>query len=120
MINITYYAQSGEQVLPDDDITLYLIADSTFDRNQIVVYHMADDGTLTKIDCSGYGRYVRIQTDKTGTFIVCIPGVDFVMPMWGYVLIILGSLILIAGITTSLVLIVKKHKKKVLQDNANS
>ena len=120
LINITYYAQSGEQVVPDDDITLYLIADSTFDRNQIVVYHMADDGTLTKIDCSGYGRYVRIQTDKTGTFIVCIPGVDFVMPMWGYVLIILGSLVLIAGLTTSIVLIVKKHRKKVLQDNANS
>lgn len=120
LINITYYAQSGEQVVPDDDITLYLIADSTFDRNQIVVYHMADDGTLTKIDCSGYGRYVRIQTDKTGTFIVCIPGVDFVMPMWGYILIILGSLVLIAGLTTSIVLIVKKHKKKVLQDNANS
>ena len=57
----------------------------TYDRNEIVVYHLSEDGEFTKIDCSGYGRFVKLKTDKTGTFIICIPGVAFVMPMWGYV-----------------------------------
>lgn len=110
----------GSKATPLGEYVLYIKAKSTYDRNDIVVYYMAENGSLIKISSENGGSYVKINTDKTGTFIVCIPGVDFVMPMWGYALIIVGSLILIAGITTSIVLIVKKHKKKVLQDNANS
>ena len=85
----------------------------TYDRNEIVVYHLSEDGELTKIGCSGYGRYVRLQTDKTGTFIICIPGVAFVMPMWGYALILVACvLVLGAGITLIIILVRKKRKRK--------
>ena len=56
---------------------------------------MAEDGTLTEIDADGYGRYVRFDTDKTGTFIVCIPGVAFVMPMWGYAVILVACVLIV-------------------------
>ena len=30
----------------------------------------AEDGTLTELSADGYGRYVKFDSDKTGTFIV--------------------------------------------------
>ena len=113
VLSISYFAESGEEVTPGGNVTLYLMADMTYDRNEIVVYHLSEDGELTKIDCSGYGRYVRLQTDKTGTFIICIPGVAFVMPMWGYALILVACvLVLAAGITLIIILVRKKKKRK--------
>ena len=111
--SVSYFAESGEEITPGGNVTLYLMADMTYDRNKIVVYHLSEDGELTKIDCSGYGRYVRLQTDKTGTFIVCIPGVAFVMPMWGYALILIACvLVLAAGITLIIIMVRKKRKRK--------
>ena len=113
VMSVSYFTESGEEVTPGGNVSLYLMADMTYDRNKIVVYHLSEDGELTKIDCSGYGRYVRLQTDKTGTFIVCIPGVAFVMPMWGYALILIACvLVLGAGITLIIILVRKKRKRK--------
>lgn len=113
VMSVSYFAESGEEITPGGNVTLYLMADMTYDRNKIVVYHLSEDGELTKIDCSGYGRYVRLQTDKTGTFIVCIPGVAFVMPTWGYALILIACvLVLGAGITLIIILVRKKRKRK--------
>ena len=113
VISVSYFAESGEEVTPGGNVTLYLMADMTYDRNEIVVYHLSEDGELTKIDCSGYGRYVRLQTDKTGTFIICIPGVASAMPMWGYALILVACvLVLAAGITLIIILVRKKKKRK--------
>ena len=113
VMSVSYFTESGEEVTPGGNVSLYLVADMTYDRNKIVVYHLSEDGELTKIDCSGYGRYVRLQTDKTGTFIVCIPGVAFVMPMWGYALILIACvLVLGAGITLIIILVRKKRKRK--------
>lgn len=111
VMSVSYFAESGEEVTPSGNVTLYLAADMTLDRNEIVVYHLSEDGELTKIDCSGYGRYVRLQTDKTGTFIICIPGVAFVMPMWGWALIAVGGIVIIAAAVTLVVLTVKRKKR---------
>ena len=113
VMSVSYFTESGEEVTPGGNVSLYLVADMTYDRNKIVVYHLSEDGELTKIDCSGYGRYVRLQTDKPGTFIVCIPGVAFVMPMWGYALILIACvLVLAAGITLIIIMVRKKRKRK--------
>ena len=99
------------QVTPGGNITLYLQANMTYDRNEVVVYHMAEDGTLTEISADGYGRYVRFDTSETGTFIVCIPGVAFVMPMWGYAVIIVACVLVVAAAITVTVVLVRKRKK---------
>ena len=111
VMSVSYFAESGEEVTPGGNVTLYLAADMTYDRNEIVVYHLSEDGELTKIDCSGYGRYVKLQTDKTGTFIICIPGVAFVMPMWGWAIIAVGGIVIIAAAVTLVVLTVKRKKR---------
>lgn len=115
VFGISYVSADGTAATPDGNITLYLQADMTYDRNEVVVYHMADDGTLTQIPADGYGRYVRFDTSETGTFIVCIPGVAFVMPMWGYVVILVVCVLVAAAITVTFVLVRKRKKAKKTQ-----
>ena len=119
VFGISYVSADGTAATPSGNITLYLQADMTYERNEVVVYHMAEDGTLTEIAADGYGRYVKFDTDKTGTFIVCIPGVAFVMPMWGYAVILVACVLVVAAAVTVTVMLVRRKKKaKKLQENA--
>ncbi|HIW04624.1 MAG TPA: hypothetical protein H9690_01200 [Firmicutes bacterium] len=111
VFGISYVSADGTAATPGGNITLYLQADMTYDRNEVVVYHMADDGTLTEIAADGYGRYVKFDTDKTGTFIVCIPGVAFVMPMWGYAVILVACVLVVAAAVTVTAMLVRRKKK---------
>ena len=119
VFGVSLVGTDGTQVTPGGNITLYLQANMTYDRNEIVVYHMAEDGALNELSADGYGRYMKFDTDETGTFIVCIPGVAFVMPMWGYaVILVVCVLVVAAAITVTVVLVRKKKKAKKLQENA--
>lgn len=111
VFGVSLVGTDGTQITPDGNITLYLQANMTYDRNEVVVYHMAEDGTLTELSADGYGRYVKFDTDKTGTFIVCIPGVAFVMPMWGYAVIIVACVLVVAAAITVTVVLVRRKKK---------
>lgn len=111
VFGVSLVGTDGTQVTPGGNITLYLQANMTYDRNEVVVYHMAEDGTLTELSADGYGRYVKFDSDKTGTFIVCIPGVAFVMPMWGYAVIIVACILVVAAAITVTVVLVRRKKK---------
>ena len=111
VFGISLVQSDGTAATPSGNITLYLQADMTYDRNKVVVYYMAEDGTLTELSADGYGRYVKFDSDKTGTFIVCIPGVAFVMPMWGYAVIIIACVLVVAAAITVSVVLVRKRKK---------
>lgn len=119
VFGINLVAPDGTEVQPAENIELYLQADTTYDRTKAVVYYMDESGALTKLSASGYGRYVKAETDKTGTFVVCIPGVAFHMPMWGYAVIccICGVIVIAAAVTVPIV-VVKKRKKKKAADGA--
>ena len=112
VFGISLVQSDGTAATPGGNITLYLQADMTYDRNEIVVYHMAEDGALNELSADGYGRYVKFDTDRTGTFIVCIPGVAFVMPMWGYAVILVVCVLVVAAAITVPIVVVKKRKKK--------
>lgn len=112
VFGISLVQSDGTAATPSGNITLYLQADMTYDRNEVVVYHMADDGTLTEIAADGYGRYVRFDTSETGTFIVCIPGVAFVMPMWGYAVILVACVLVVAAAVTVTVILVRRKKRR--------
>ena len=111
VFGISLVQSDGTAATPSGNITLYLQADMTYDRNEVVVYHMAEDGALNELSADGYGRYVKFDTDKTGTFIVCIPGVAFVMPMWGYAIILVVCVLVVAAAITVTVVLVRKRKK---------
>ena len=111
VFGISLVQSDGTAATPGGNITLYLQADMTYDRNEVVVYYMAEDGALTEISADGYGRYVRFDTSETGTFIVCIPGVAFVMPMWGYTVILAACVLVVAAAVTVTVILVRRKKK---------
>lgn len=92
-----FLSEDGEVIPLSDKVELLFRADDYFDRAKAEVYYMDENGELTKLSASGYGRYVATETDKTGTFIVCIPGVAFHMPMWGYALVLAGAVVMVAG-----------------------
>ena len=101
----------GEIITLSGKVELLFRADDYFDRTKAEVYYMDDNGSLTKLSASGYGRYVVTETDKTGTFIVCIPGVAFHMPMWGYALILVGAVVILAGVVVTIIVVAKRKKR---------
>lgn len=103
---------NGETITPSGKVKFMFRADDYFDRSKVKVYYMDENGAITELSAKGYGRYVSTETDKTGTFIVCVPGVAFVMPMWGYALILAGAVVLIAAAIVVTIVLVKKKKKK--------
>ena len=106
-----FLSEDGEVIILSGKVELLFRADDYFDRTKAEVYYMDDNGSLTKLSASGYGRYVVTEADKTGTFIVCIPGVAFHMPMWGYILILVGAVVILAGVVVTIIVIAKRKKK---------
>ena len=107
-----FLSEDGEVIPLSDKVKLLFRADDYFDRTKAEVYYMDENGGLTRLSASGYGRYVATETDKTGTFIVCIPGVAFHMPMWGYVLILAGAVVIVGGGGVAIFLIARCKKQK--------
>ena len=106
-----FLSEDGEVIILSGKVELLFRADDYFDRTKAEVYYMDDNGSLTKLSASGYGRYVVTEADKTGTFIVCIPGVAFHMPMWGYILILVGAVVILAGEVVTIIVVAKRKKR---------
>ena len=107
-----FLSEDGEVITLNGKVELLFRADDYFDRTKAEVYYMDENGSLTKLSASGYGRYVITETDKTGTFVVCVPGVAFHMPMWGYLLIIVGTVVIVGGGGVAILLIARRKKQK--------
>lgn len=106
-----FIGADGEEIPLNGKLELLFRADDSFDRTKAAVYRMDADGSLTRLSARGYGRYMIAETNRTGTFIVCVPGVAFRMPMWGYALILAGVLILVTGAVLTVRIIIKRKRK---------
>lgn len=60
-----FLSEDGEVITLSGKVELLFRADDYFDRTKAEVYYMDDNGSLTKLSASGYGRYVVTATDKT-------------------------------------------------------
>jgi hypothetical protein len=112
VIGVNLINPDGTTATLMDNMILYLKANTSYDRTKIVVYHMAEDGTLTKLTSHPYGSFVQMTTNTAGTFIVCVPGVAFIMPMWGYAIILVACAVVLAAAVTLAIIFVKKRKRK--------
>ena len=83
----------------------------TYDRNEVVVYHMAEDGTLTEISADGYGRYVGSIHLKRERSSSVFPVWRSFMPMWGYAVILVACVLVVAAAVTVTVILVRRKKK---------
>jgi hypothetical protein len=120
VFDVSIIGANGEEVQIEGYIKLFLKANSAYNRNDISVYRMTD-GRISEVKSDNYGRYVAFDTDDTGTFIVCVPGVAFIMPMWGYALITVAcALVLAAAITVTVIFAKKKKKAKAVHTAAQN
>ena len=72
---------------------------------------MDTEGNITELEALNYGRYVKVNTKNTGTYIVCQDGIAFHMPMWGYILIGVVVLLVVVTATVLIVALVKKKNR---------
>lgn len=111
VFGVEFVAPDGTALIPTGSVVLSIKADFTYNRNDIEVYHLDEEGMLTKLSSENGGSYVQVTTDKTGTFIVCVPGVAFTMPMWGYLFIAVGGFALLAVAVIVPVALGKRKRK---------
>lgn len=112
VFDIELLSSDGHLVEVNGKIKIGLKANSTFNRNEVVAYLMAEDGTLTQLATTNGGSYINVEINKSGTIILCIPGVAFHMPIWGYVLIAVGAVVIVAGGGVAIFLIARRKKQK--------
>ena len=114
VFDVNLYDADGKAIELPDAVRIGILESSGYVGEEIEVYYLREDGMLGQLTCTESNGYVKFETDRLGTFIVCIPGVAFVMPMWGYAVIFAacgaGSG---AGIAVS-VTADKRHRKKSL------
>ena len=103
--------EDGTEILLSQSVDLYIDADPSYDRNEIEIYYLDEEGRLGRMSCTAEGTEIKMTANLLGTYIVCIPGVAFVMPMWGYVLILIGVL-LIAAAAVSAAVVIRRRKKR--------
>lgn len=111
VFGVELVSADGSSVTPGGNVTIGIKADFTYNRNKVAAYLLGEDGQLVRLNVSNGGSYVNVETNKGGTIILCVPGVAFHMPIWGYILISVGAVVVAAGIVVAIVLVVK-HKKK--------
>lgn len=110
VFDIELVSSDGHLIEPKEKIKIGLKANSTFNRNEVVAYLMAEDGTLTQLATTNGGSYINVELNKSGTIILCIPGVAFHMPIWGYVLILVGAVVIVAGVVVTIIVVTKRKK----------
>ena len=116
VIDFDILDELGNEVKPSETIDVYLRCDDAYDKAKVKVYCMAEDGALTEVKAKNYGRYVMTNTQNTGTYIICQPGVAFHMPMWGYALICVAALIIVITAVVITIVLVRKKKNKITNE----
>ena len=116
---INFYDEEGNKIDNIDKTNVDVLAKQTIDRTKTKAYFIDSNNKLIEVESIGAGRYVRLDIDRSGTYIVCQPGIPFVMPMWGYGLICCSSILLVGGLIVFIIIkrhINKKRDKKLLEE----
>jgi len=107
---INFYDEEGNKLDNIDKTKVDVLAKQTIDRTKTKAYFIDSNNKLIEVESIGAGRYVRLDVENSGTYIVCQPGIPFVMPMWGYALICCSSILLVGGLIVFI--IIKRHINK--------
>lgn len=112
VFNVDLYDAEGKAMRLSDTVRIGIAEDPAYAAEETEVYYMNEGGAIGTLSCAVLNGYVEFETDRLGTFIVCIPGVAFVMPMWGYAVILAACVLAIAAAVTVTVVLVKRKMKR--------
>lgn len=111
VFDVNLYDAGGNTIKLSDTVRIGISENSEYVGEEIEVYYLNESGMLGKLTCAELNGYIEFETDRLGTFIVCIPGVAFVMPMWGYAVILVACVLVVAAAVTVTVILVRRKKK---------
>ena len=111
VFDVNLYDAEGKAIDLSDTVRIGISESSEYVGEEIEIYYLSESGMLGKLTCTELNGYVEFETDRLGTFIICIPGVAFVMPMWGYAIILAVCVLVVAAAITVTVILVRKKKK---------
>ena len=111
VFDVNLYDAEGKAIDLSDTVRIGISESSEYVGEEIEIYYLSESGMLGKLTCTELNGYVEFETDRLGAFIVCIPGVAFVMPMWGYAVILVACVLVVAAAITVTVVLVRKRKK---------
>ena len=111
VFDVNLYDAEGKAIDLSDTVRIGISESSEYVGEEIEIYYLSESGMLGKLTCTELNGYVEFETDRLGVFIVCIPGVAFVMPMWGYAVILVACVLVVAAAITVTVVLVRKRKK---------
>ena len=114
IFDLDIYDMEGNVIVLDNNVNISLRIDDYFNRNDIILCHMDEDGNLNEINYENYGRYIKMNTNNTGVFIAYVPGVSFVMPMVRIVIITISSIIILIALISGIIIY---RKKKIIKNN---
>lgn len=111
--NITMMDSTGQDIVLTDTVECYIETNPNYDRNKVKVYRV--DDKLEEVSSSGYGRYVRFESKKMGTYVVLIEGVQSKTNLPLIIsLTVIGVVILFALAVFLVLFFLRKRKQKVL------
>ena len=111
VFDVNLYDAEGKAIDLSDTVRIGISESSEYVGEEIEIYYLSESGMLGKLTCTELNGYVEFETDRLGAFIVCIPGVAFVMPMWGYAVILVACVLVVAAAVTVTVVLVRRKKK---------
>lgn len=107
---------NGDEISPNDNVEFYIETNPNFDRNKLKVYLLIDD-RLEEISSAGYGRYVRFESMRTGTYVVLIKGVDSKINLSLIITLSVISVIVVIALVVFLVLFFIRRRKNLKHRN---
>ncbi len=111
--NITMMDSTGQDIVLTDTVECYIETNPNYDRNKVKVYRV--DDKLEEVSFSGYGRYVKFENKKMGTYVVLIEGVQSKTNLPLIIsLTVIGVVILFALAVFLVIFFLRKRKQKVL------
>ena len=111
---ISLMDQNGDELVLEKPIQCLIKTNPNYDRNKVKVALLSDE-TLEVVSFENYGRYIRFENKKMGTYVVYVEGVKGnVNLLLILIFSILGSVLLVALIVFLFLFLFKKKKKKVI------
>ncbi len=109
--NITMMDSTGEEIILSDTIQCYIETNPNYDRNKVKVYHVEED-KLEEVSSSGYGRYVKFESKKMGTYVVLIEGIQSKTNLPLIISLTVIGIVLVLALVVFLVIFFLKKRKK--------
>ncbi len=110
---ISLMDENGDEIRLEKPLQCLVNTNPNYDRNKVKVALLLND-SLVEVSSESYGRYIRFENDKMGTYIVYVEGVkkSVNLPLL-LTISLVGGVLLIALIVFLVVFLLRKKKKKI-------